>query len=182
MGNADPSPSLPPHVGESLQAIAGMQAAHHEEASPLAHAVDRVTAIIGRPGFLICLGAAVMLWIGANVLLTRAGLAAPDPPPFPLLELVVSCAALLIAVLILASQKRADRLANLRQQMTLEMALLTTQKASKLVELMEEFRRDSPNVRDRIDVQAQEMADAPDHGTVLQAIQEITNKGPKTGG
>jgi uncharacterized membrane protein len=178
---SEQSPALPAHVGESLQAIADMQAAHHEEASPLAHLVDRITAWVARPGFLIYAGVAAISWVGTNTLLKHAGLAAPDAPPFPLLALLVSCLALFIAVFILATQRRADRLANLRQQMTLEMALLTTQKASKLVELMEEFRRDSPNVKDRVDVEAMEMAGAPDHGTVLQAIQDITNKPPGTG-
>ena len=115
------------------------------------------------------------------MVLGRAGLAMPDAPPFALLELVVSCAGLFIAVLILASQRRADRLANFRQQMTLEVTLLTNQKTSKLVELIEEFRRDSPNVKDRIDLVAREMADAPDHGTVLQAVQDMANQPPKTG-
>src|SRR6202012_2286274 len=85
----------------------------------------------------------------------------------------LSCIALLIAVLILASQRRADRLANLREQMTLEMVLLTTQKTSKLIDLIEELRRDSPDVRNRVDPEAIEMADMPDHETVLNAIQEI---------
>jgi uncharacterized membrane protein len=163
---------LPTHVDEALQAIANMQLAHHEQASPLDRMVDHVTATVARPRFLIYLGGAAMLWIGANILLGRG---APDAPPFPLLELVASCAALVISVLILASQRRADILANLRQQMTLEVALLTTQKTSKLVELIEEFRRDSPNVKDRIDTVALEMAEAPDHGTVLLAVQQVTN-------
>ena len=57
--------------------------------------------------------------------------------------------------------------------MTLEMVLLTTQKVSKLIDLMEELRRDSPDVKDRVDLEAIEMADMPDHDTVLNAIQEI---------
>jgi len=172
------TPELPAHVDEALQAIATMQTAHHEQATPLARMVDRATATVGRPGFLICVGAAMILWIGANLALGWAGRAVPDAPPFSLLELVVSCAALFIAILILASQRRADILANLRQQMTLEVALLTTQKTSKLVELIEEFRRDSPNVKDRIDLVAMEMADTPDHHTVLQAVQKVTNNAP----
>jgi uncharacterized membrane protein len=57
--------------------------------------------------------------------------------------------------------------------MTLEIVLLTTQKVSKLIDLMEELRRDSPGVKDRVDLEAIEMADMPDHDTVLTAIQEI---------
>jgi uncharacterized membrane protein len=168
--------ALPPHVGEALQAIANMQIAHQEQASFLARLVDRTTATAAKPVFLIYVGAAVMVWTGANALLARAGLPVLDAPPFAMLELLVSCAALFIAVLILASQRRADILANLRQHMTLEVALLTNQKTSKLVELIEEFRRDSPDVRDRVDVVAMEMADAPDHGTVLQAVQQMADK------
>jgi uncharacterized membrane protein len=182
MEPVEQSQALPAHVGEALQAIADMQAAHHEQASPLAHLVDRITAMVARPRFLIYVGVGVILWIGANDFFASQGLAVPDAPPFPLLALLVSCLALFIALFILATQRRADRLANLRQQMILEMALLTTQKASKLVELMEELRRDSPNVKDRVDLQALEMADAPDHGVVLQAIQEITDNPPATGG
>ena len=173
-----PENALPTHVEETLQHVAGMETAHHEQASFLARIVDHTTATVARPVFLIYIGAAAILWIGANTLLGGLGLAVPDAPPFPLLELAVSCAALFIAVLILASQRRADMLANLRQQMTLEAALLTNQKTSKLVELLEEFRRDSPNVRDRIDTVAMEMAEAPNHGTVLQAVQKISNTPP----
>jgi uncharacterized membrane protein len=176
--SAKPAPTLPAHVEDALKAIASMQAAHHEQATPLAHMVDRVTATVARPGFLVSIGAAAILWIAANALSGHLGLAMLDAAPFPLLELVVSCAALFIAVLILASQRRADRLANLQEQMTLEMALLTTQKVSKLVELIEELRRDSPDIKDRVDLEAMEMAGAPDHGTVLQAVQDITGSPP----
>jgi hypothetical protein len=82
---------------------------------------------------------------------------------------------------ILASQTRADRLANLREQMTLETVLLNTQKASKLIDLMEELRRDSPNVKDRVDLEAMEMAGLPDYDTVLNAIQEINENLPAEG-
>ena len=176
MDTPEQPPALPAHVGEALQAIANMQIAHHEKATALARLVDRATATVARPEFMIYAIAAGILWTGANALLGRLGLAVPDASPFPLLELFVSCAALFIAVLILASQRRADLLANLRQQMTLEVALLTTQKTSKLVELMEEFRRDSPNVKDRVDIVAMEMAHAPDHDSVLQAVQQMANE------
>jgi uncharacterized membrane protein len=178
--SSEQSPALPAHVEEALRAIANMETAHQEQASALARIVDSITARVARPGFLMYVGAAVILWIGANAFPWPGKPVMPDAPPFPLLALLISNLALFISVLILASQRRADLLANLRQQMILEMALLTTQKASKLVELMEEFRRDSPNVKDRIDLEAAEMAGATDHGTVLQAIQEIANSSPGT--
>ena len=163
----------PTHVEEAIQAMTAMHNAHHAEASGLDRLIDRITATVARPSFPIYVAMAIALWIGANGLARGLGAHAADAWPFSFLALLVSCAALFISVLILASQRRADRLANLREQMTLEMVLLTTQKVSKLIDLMEELRRDSPGVKDRVDLEAIEMADMPDHETVLSAIQEI---------
>jgi uncharacterized membrane protein len=157
--------SLPSHVEEALQAMAAMHAAHHEQASRTERSIDRVTAAIAAPRFVIWASGAIILSVIANFVIFDARPSFSD---------VVSCIALLIAILILASQRRADKLANLREQMTLEMTLLTTQKVSKVIDLMEELRRDIPDVKDRIDLEAIEMSGMPDHETVLQAIQEIT--------
>lgn len=163
----------PTHVEEAIQAMAAMHDAHQAQATRLERMVDRVTATVAKPRFLIYVTAAIVLWVMVNSLSKAVGGRATDAWPFTFLALLVSCAALFISVLILASQRRADRLANLREQMTLEMVLLTTQKTSKLIDLIEELRRDSPGVKDRVDKEAVEMADMPDHETVLNAIQEM---------
>jgi uncharacterized membrane protein len=173
MAAVDAGAARPTHVEEAIQAMAAMHEAHHAQASRLERWIDKITATVARPSFLIYVAATICLWIIANSMAPAVGARATDAWPFTLLSLLVSCTALFISVLILASQRRADRLANLREQMTLEMVLLTTQKTSKLIDLMEELRRDSPDVKDRIDQEAIEMADMPDHETVLNAIQEI---------
>lgn len=156
-----------------------MHAAHREQATWLDRFIDRLTAAVARASFLLGTATVLALWIGFNTIAPLLGHPAFDAwPSFPMLSFWVSCVALVIAVLILSSQTRADRLANLREQMTLETVLLNTQKASKLIELMEEFRRDSPNVKDRVDFEAMEMAGLPDHDTVLNAIQEINENLP----
>ena len=86
----------------------------------------------------------------------------------------MSLLAMVIALMILISQSRADRFANLREQMTLESTLLTEQKTSKIIELLEELRRDSPGVRDREDVEAIQMAAKADPHEVLAVIGEVT--------
>jgi uncharacterized membrane protein len=163
----------PTHVEEAIQAMAAMHEAHHAEASRLDRLIDRIAAMVAKSSFLIYVAMAIALWLGANALMRALGARPADVWPFSFLSLLVSGSALFIAILILASQKRADRLANLREQMTLEIVLLTTQKVSKLIDLMEELRRDSPDVRDRVDLEAVEMSDMPDHETVLNAISEI---------
>lgn len=161
------------HVEEAIQAMAAMHEAHHAEASELDRFIDKITATVAKSSFLVCVVSAIVFWIAANSIAAKFGVTAADGWPFSLLSFLLSCIALCISILILASQKRADRLGTLQQQMTLEMVLLTTQKVSKLIDLMEELRRDSPDVRDRVDLEANEMADMPDHDTVLNAIHEI---------
>ena len=176
---ADADTQLPSHVEEAIQAMAAMHAAHHDQASPMERMVDSTIATVAKPVFLLYVAVAILVWMAGSVLATAAGLRPPDPWPFSFLSLLISTTALFIAILILASQRRADRLANLREQMTLETVLLTTQKASKLIDLMEELRRDLPNVRNRVDLEAIEMSGMPDHEKVLSAIQEINDNLPK---
>jgi uncharacterized membrane protein len=104
---------LPTHVEEAIQAMAAMHAAHHQQASVAERLIDRMTATVARPNFLIFVALALVIWVAANFLAPLVGLTHVDRWPFPLLSLLVSCTALFIAVLILASQTRADRLANL---------------------------------------------------------------------
>jgi uncharacterized membrane protein len=88
------------------------------------------------------------------------------------MALVLTTTALFIAVLILTSQRRADKLAYLREQMTLEAALMTEQKTRKIIELLEELRRDSPENCDRHDAEATQMAAKADPRVVLEVIEE----------
>jgi uncharacterized membrane protein len=96
------------------------------------------------------------------------------------MELFLTATALIIAVMILTSQSRADRFANLREQMTLEATLLTEQKTRKIIELLEELRRDSPGVRDRRDLEAEQMAAKTDPHEVMTAIEEDVHETVQT--
>jgi uncharacterized membrane protein len=78
-----------------------------------------------------------------------------------------------MVVLILATQRREDQLAQHREQLILELALLSEQKTAKVIELLEEFRRDSPLIHNRVDRQADSMAQPADPQQMLDAIKEI---------
>jgi uncharacterized membrane protein len=56
--------------------------------------------------------------------------------------------------------------------MTLEATLMTEQKTRKIIELIEELRRDSPQILDRIDAEAEQMASKSDPHAVLEVIEE----------
>jgi len=163
---------VPPHVAETIHSIALLHAEHHRKSTLAERIVDQLTLFVGRPAFLLALLAAAVLWMAVNVAILLGGGVALDPPPFSWMELFLTVIALAIAVMILTSQSRADRFANLREQMTLEATLLTEQKTRKIIELLEELRRDSPGVRDRRDIEAEQMAAKTDPHEVLTAIEE----------
>ncbi len=80
--------------------------------------------------------------------------------------------ALYIAVLILTTQRREDQLASYREQLTLELAILSEQKSAKIIALLEEMRHDSPTLHNRVDEEAAAMAVAADPQAVLDAIKD----------
>ena len=170
---------LPSHVEEAVRAISDMHNVHEREATRAERFADQLTSVVGRPAFLAVVVAIMAAWIIAALMLGRAW---PDAYPFPLLSFLISCMSICIAILILASQRRADRLAQRSRQLALEVALLAEHKTSKIIDLMEELRRDLPDVHNRVDLEAMEMASKPDHETVLDIIEErVTPEKEKSG-
>ncbi len=172
------APAEAPHVEETLQSIAHLHAEHYKHSTAAERLADRVTALLGRPRFLGIVTIAIAAWIVGNLLYLRLNHVTFDAPPFPWLEDGLTIAAVYMAVLILTTQRRADRLADMREQMTLEFSILTEKKVAKLIELLEELRLDSPEVKDRIDPEAQEMSSRADPHLVAGAIEQ-TNESLK---
>ena len=72
-------------------------------------------------------------------------------------------------MLILVAQKHEDELNAHRDTLTLELAILSDQKIAKVIQLLEELRRDTPQVQDRVDPEADQMAQHADAQSVLAA-------------
>lgn len=166
------TPILPAHIEETIRSIAQLHAEHHRAATPLQRIVDRATGIVARPRFIGILTACVATWLGGNELMALTGHVPLDPPPYAWFDGAVSLGALYIAILILSTQRREDQLAQHREQLTLELAILSEQKTAKVISLLEEMRRDNPNLKNRIDEEAAAMAVPADPQSVLNAIKE----------
>ncbi len=172
-------PNVPPHVEESVAAIAELHRSHFQKAGPGQRWVSAATAAVARPFTLGLIAAGVIGWMGLNLFVTAEGKVAPDPYPFPFLALTVSTGGLLLAAMILIAQRHDDELATLRDQLTLELSLLGEQKTAKVIALLEEFRRSAPDVEDRRDEVAEAFAEPADPNVVLSAI-EAARDDPKT--
>lgn len=149
-------PPLPDHLEEAIETVAKLQRDHAERAGPLLRWVQKLTAWVGQPAFVPVVGAAIAVWIAVNTGLL--GLPVLDPPPFPALSSIASVAALLMTGMILATQRHDAHLSYRREQLTLQLSLLSEQKAAKVIEMMENLRRDHPDIPNRIDIQALDMA------------------------
>lgn len=101
-----------------------------------------------------------------------------DAPPFYWLQGAVSLTALCLTILVLSTQRRLDRLAEERAQLTLQVALVNEQKLAKVIALLEELRSDHPEIADRHDPQAAAMAEPTDPQSVLDAIRESSDNDP----
>jgi len=151
-----------------------LHAEHRLETGRLQGAVDNLTAIVGWPGFVALASAAIVAWVACNLVSARP----VDPAPFVGMQAVLTGAAVLITSLILTTQRREDQLAGHRAQMILELSALNDQKISKIIALIEEGRRDNPQVKDRIDSEAAAMSTPADTRAVLEAIKDVQGERP----
>ncbi|MDR3519036.1 MAG: DUF1003 domain-containing protein [Azospirillaceae bacterium] len=130
-------------------------------------------AKLSHPALLVILSGAIIAWIGANLAVMWAGGSAVDPPPFQWLQGAATIVAVYIAALILTTQRREDNLTRHRDQLTLELGILSERKTAKIIELLEEMRRDNPLVENRSDVLAAAMAVPTDPLALLNAIEDV---------
>ena len=114
----------------------------------------------------------VVGWSAGNVLAMAAGHRPIDPPPFAWLALASSITALCVTVLILTAQRRDDELAQHREQLTLELAILSDRKLAKIIELLEESRRDNPLLDNRVDRAAEDMARPADPESIAEVVKQ----------
>ncbi len=163
----------PDHLDQSVREISNLHALHYRRATPIERHLDGAITKLSHPALLVSLTIGVIGWIGVNLALALAGGHPIDPPPFPWLQGVASMASAYLAALILTTQSREDGLTRHRDQLTLELAILAERKSAKIIQLLEELRRDNPGVLDRVDDVADAMARPADACAVLSAIEEV---------
>ena len=164
---------LPDHIEATISDISKVHEEYHRHARPLQKIVGGVTDTVGDPAFLLLMTVGVIVWMSINILLRSLGYRPFDPPPFQALSCAASIAALYLAAMILATQKHDDKLALHREQLTLELAILSDQKSAKIIRLLDELRLNDPDQGDHTDAEAQTMAVPADPKAVLDKIRSV---------
>lgn len=167
------------NLDQNIDSVLEVRKRELEQRSSTQRFVERIGALIGRPLFLAAVLLIVVGWITYNVLAPRWDRTAFDPAPFALLDGLLSLAALLITTVVLIAQNRLTRIEQQHAHIALQVNLITEQKVTKIINLLEELRRDLPMVKDRFDAQAASFAQQTDALEVLSAIEEVgLTKGP----
>lgn len=165
-------PALALHIEDAIRSVAQLDSEHHESATRQQRWMDHTTDRLGRPWFLGAAGLAIVGWIAFNSLAPLFGRKPLDPAPFAWLATGVSLCAFFVVVLILITQRREEELARHHARLTLQLTIQGEQKTAKVIALLEELRRDSPSLRNRIDDEANAMAETADPNALLNALKE----------
>jgi len=96
---------------------------------------DLLTASFGTISFLILNAIVFVIWIAVNSEVFE-GIEPFDPYPFSFLTMAVSLEAIFLAIIVLISQNRAGRTADLRQEVDLNVDVRTEAEITKLLEMV----------------------------------------------
>src|SRR5436190_6375872 len=106
--DSDTKPGLSDHVADSVEAVVALHEEHYGAAGALQRTFERCVDVLGRPA------AALVVIAGLGVWAALAAIASGghgDGPVFAWLEFAATLSALVIALMILVTQRRQDELA-----------------------------------------------------------------------
>jgi uncharacterized membrane protein len=169
--------AAPQQHAQNVETIVSLRTRAEEQVNRHQRGIERLTVVLGRPGTVYAIVGTIAAWMTWNAALTAMGRPAWDPPPFSWLQGLIGLSALLMTTFVLTTQNRQGKLDEQRSHLDLQINLLSEQKAAKIIELLEELRRDLPNVRNRVDQVAEVMQEAADPGAVMSALEEIERPG-----
>ncbi len=161
----------PDPITENIDAVVALHAFAEQQVDPHQRTVESLTAWLGRPQFFYGILVGVSLWMLANSLLPLLGWRMRDDPPFFWLQGAVGLGALLMTTVVLITQNRQGKLAERREQLDLQMSLLTEQRTAKIIDLLEELRRDIPSVHNRVDLEAEALTRTVDPHEVIATFE-----------
>jgi uncharacterized membrane protein len=164
---------VPEHISHNIDSIIAFHKREEQKISESQRRLEYVGRMIGRPLYLLSVIFVAIFWILFNSLAPRFGLPQIDPPPFTWLQGVLNLGALLTATVVLITQNRQAQFDAQRLNLDLQVNLLTEQKTTKLIHLLEELRRDLPMVKDRHDSVAAALQTPTDHAQVLEAFEGL---------
>jgi uncharacterized membrane protein len=166
-------------ISQNIETILAFYTREEQKISRSQRRLESISGFVGRPLYLGSILIFVSLWVLANVFARQLGLVEFDPAPFFWLQGMVTLGALLTATVVLIKQNRLAKLEEQRAHLDLQLNLLTEQKTTKLIDLIEELRYDLPNVKNRHDPAAAAFQQPTDPQLVLAELDERRETGER---
>jgi uncharacterized membrane protein len=139
-------PEVPPHaLGDDQpdrrrrrlvanRAFGALKAQHSAERTTIQSIADRLNDIASSTPYLVLHLAWFIIWVPWNLGWVR--LKPIDPFPFGLLTMVVSLEAIFLAIFVLMAQKRESAIAELREELALQVNLRIEEETTKTLQLV----------------------------------------------
>jgi len=168
---ADPAPQ---EVSQDRQTVKSIKAKADEKRSFIEIVVDRATAILGSHIFLFANVLIFICWIVINTGLIP-GVKPFDKFPFSLLTTAVSLEAIILAILVLTSQNRAAKVAHLREEVQLQVNVLTEEEITRMLWMLVLLLREN-DIPIPEDKRLQELLRDTDVGKIEKSMEKQINK------
>jgi uncharacterized membrane protein len=166
------SGDLSPSAKDNLELLTKLKEGEDAQISGVRLLIERISAFLGSPAYFIFAVAFILLWMLVNGWGARHGWHPVDQPPFPWLQGLVSSHALLLTVAVLIRQNRMARMAEHRAHLDLQINLLTEQKVTKILKIVDELQRDPTALRGHSDSEVAEMTKPADAHALMDAIKQ----------
>lgn len=159
-------------INKNIATLIALYSREEQKVDRPQRAVELLTAFFARSFVIWGSLLFIVLWMFGNTIAPLFHWVPLDPPPFAWLQDGITIAGFALALMILSTQNRQSRVEERHAQLDLQVNLLAEQKIAKIIALLEELRRDLPNVKNRHDAEAESMQEAADPLAVLNALEE----------
>jgi uncharacterized membrane protein len=167
-----------PHVQKELaqdiddrkRVIRSLRAKEDEKRSFSERIADKVSEIFGSMTFLALNVVFFAVWIALNTNIIP-GVEPFDPFPFGFLTMAVSLEAIILAILVLISQNRAEKIAELREEIDLQIDILTEEELTKLLHMVA-LLLEKHGIDNGHDEELKEMMEPTDLDALETALEE----------
>jgi uncharacterized membrane protein len=163
---------LSPSTKDNLDLLTSFEAGEDAQISGAQQLIERVSGFFGSPAYFAFALAFIVVWMLLNGWGAHAGWHPIDQPPFFWLQGFVSSNALLLTVAVLIRQNRMAQAAEHRSHLDLQINLLSEQKVTKILKIVDELQRELTALRGRPDSEVTEMSKPADAHALMHAIKQ----------
>jgi uncharacterized membrane protein len=169
---SDKTRNLSSSAKDNLELLTSFKDGEDAQISGVQLLIERISAFLGSPAYFAFAVAFIVIWMLVNGWGAHVGWHPVDQPPFFWLQGLVTSNALLLTVAVLIRQNRMAQVAEHRSHLDLQINLLSEQKVTKILQIVDELQRELTALRGRPDSDVAEMTKPADAHALMHAIKQ----------